>query len=213
MPVTCPNCNVTVQLIPSRVSGSIYTSSGVKIRGAILEDSGLTHRVSPSYHVSAYFDLEGAQYRIAKCTSCNHEFVAERFSDRVLWPLPNMAVSEDIPGNIRQMFIEAQKAYAVGAETASLLAARTALIRMLRDQSCSSFIELRDNGKLTQLLYEQANEIRLWATMTGHEEVSEDNPTPEDVKQLLDYLDILFDTLYVQPVRLKEIRDRRIGTS
>ena len=120
-----------------------------------------------------------------------------------------MTVAEDIPEKIAAVFIEAKKAHAVGAETAALLAARTALIRTQREQDVSSIKELADAGKITPLLYRQADEVRLWANVTAHEDIQEDTPEPEDVSQLLEYLELLFDTLYVQPAKLAKLSERR----
>ena len=91
---------------------------------------------------------------------------------------------------------------------AALLAARTALIRMQREQECSKIKDLVDKGKITQLLWGQADEVRQWANATGHDE---DPPTPskEDGEQLLGYIELLFDTLYVQPVRLLALKQKR----
>jgi hypothetical protein len=126
-----------------------------------------------------------------------------------VWPSPEITVAKEIPDEIARLIVEAKKGHAIGAETAALLAARTALIRMLRDQGCSSFKELVDKHKLTPLLYGQADEIRLWGNVIGHEDVPADTPKAQDVEQLLAYLDEVLEMLYVQPARLQELREKR----
>ena len=57
----------------------------------------------------------------------------------------------------------------------------------------------------------QANELRLWANVVGHEDMSPDAPSLEDVEQLLSYVDMLFDAVYVQPARLAALQAKRDG--
>ena len=78
---------------------------------------------------------------------------------------------------------------------------------MQREQKVSTFKDLVEAGKITRLLWGQSDEIRLWANAEGHEDV-EDSPRAKDVDHLLGYLDMVFDTLYVQPHRLEQLRAR-----
>jgi hypothetical protein len=58
-------------------------------------------------------------------------------------------------------FFEAKKAHSFGLESCPLLAARTALIRMQRQQECKGIEDLVDKGAVTPFLVRQANEVRL----------------------------------------------------
>jgi len=51
------------------------------------------------------------------------------------------------------MVAEARKAHANGADITALLATRTALIRMLRDQDAGNLKDLVEPRKITELLY------------------------------------------------------------
>ena len=212
MAIRCPHCNVQVPLNPSRSNGSVYTAGGVVVKGALDINSGIVmpHGGTP---LQVYYPLVGNAYMIASCADCSKEFVVLREDTTVIWPLPQIQAQEEIPEEVRKALIEAKTAHAVRADIASLLAARTALIRMQRREKCSKINELADQGKITRLLADQANEVRLWANAMGHDEVAPDAPSRDDVEQLLEFMDLLFDTLYVQPEKLRIVRERRVKPS
>jgi hypothetical protein len=56
------------------------------------------------------------------------------------------------------------------------------------------------------------NEARRWANLLGHEDVPADFPDGEDANQLLLYLRYLFEVIYVQPARLRILKDKRQNT-
>jgi hypothetical protein len=56
----------------------------------------------------------------------------------------------------------------------------------------------------------QAHEVRLWANVTGHDDVVSE-PSALDVEQLLAYMDLLFETIYVQPEKLAALVKKRTG--
>ncbi len=159
--------------------------------------------------MTAFFQLIGDDYTVAECVECHREFVTDSKSKASIWPLARVTVPQEMPENIRRMLTEAKTAHAVGAETAALLAARTALIRLQRHEECSKINGLVEKGMITKFLADQANEVRLWANVTAHEEVSDSVPASEDVEQLLQYMDVLFDTIYVQPAKLKALQSKR----
>jgi hypothetical protein len=210
MAVTCPHCGRQTPRVLSRGVGNVTTKSGAPIRGDI-DSYGFAH--AGDHPILAVFALEGANYSIGRCADCKKEFVLG--PDPALppvWPLPNVSVSNDITPNVRSMVVEAKKAHAVGSETAALLVARTALLRMLREQKVSRFKDLAENGTITAFVAGQADEVRLWANVTGHEDVPEGVPEAGDVTQLIQYLDIVFDSVYIQRKRLEEIRKKRTQT-
>lgn len=211
MNVRCPHCQVIVPLSPKRQSGHVYTSRGIEICGKFDETTGLTGSALPGTPspIYAYFDLQSYIHWIAECINCHGEFIYLTASGKPVWPLPEATVDKEIPEKVAKVFLEAKKAHAVGAETAALLAARTALLRALRELNRLSWKDLVDRGEITSLLYTQANEIRLWANVIGHEDMPVDAPEPQDVEQLLSYLDLLFNTLYVQPAQLQRLREKR----
>jgi len=157
------------------------------------------------------YDLRGAQYRIISCIECLKEFVAEQYPVSVVHPRnePDIGPAPEIPEPVRGVLFEAKKAHAVGLQTCSLLAARTALIRMQRQQKCKGLDDLVAKGVITPFLARQANEVRLWGNATAHEDVPPEHPESADVEQLLEFLGLLLDTVYVQPARLEALKAKR----
>lgn len=130
-----------------------------------------------------------------------------------VWPLAGAVVPEEIPSPVWLAVADAKRAYGAGAEIGVLLAGRTAIIRMQRNLGVSSLKALYESGKITQLLYEQSDQVRLWANDFGHEKLLQETPDRDDVEELLEYLDALLDVLYVQPNRLLRLRKQRQNRS
>jgi len=59
--------------------------------------------------------------------------------------------------------------------------------------------ELSDKGIISNMLYQQSDEVRLWANVVGHEDFDPDALTPTACE----------DAVYVQPTRLTELRKLR----
>ncbi len=90
-----------------------------------------------------------------------------------------------------------------------MLAARTALIRMQGERQVKNLKDLVAQGKLSPSLYQQADEVGLWANSVGHEELPVDSPEPADVDQLLEYARVVLNAVYVEPARLVALREKR----
>ncbi len=194
--------------------GNVYTNNSVHIRGVVDDRTGDAGSSSDK-QLYVKYKLSSSNYRIIGCLQCHKEFVVTNaYPPVVVHPdqKTSVEVAPEIPKNIGRVLFEAKQVHTMGAETASLLAARTALIRMQREQQCNGIDELATRGVITRFLADQAHEIRLWANALGHEDVSPDIPTQEDVGQLLMFLDLLFDTIYVQPVRLRQLQTKRAST-
>lgn len=192
--------------------GIAYTSGGIIVRGSLDDRTGDVAAGNDSLYVR--YRVTSATYRIVQCLKCRTEFVVKHgLPLKVVYPEPglNAETPKEIPEGVRTVLIEAKKAHLSNLETASLLAARTALIRMLREQSSTGIDDLAERGVITQFLAKQAHEIRLWANAVGHDDIPADLPNSEDVDQLLGFLDLLFDTIYVQPARLATLRTKRPG--
>lgn len=209
MSISCPHCQTRVPLRIAYAVGEVFTvARGIPMRGQV-DSSGVVHAAEQG--LNARYRLESKGYKIFLCTECEKEFVGEKellSDDRPVWPLPNATAASEIPSEVREPFIEAMKAHAVGAETAALLAARTSLIRMQREQKISKLKDLVENGKITSLLWAQTDEVRAWANATGHDEAPP-VPEAEDVDQLLEYMRVLFDNVYVQQSQLNALQKKR----
>jgi hypothetical protein len=161
---------------------------------------------------SAWYPLFGETYGVAFCGECKSEYVIDKsgLEPRVVWPLPGTEVPKHVPGEVSRALVDAKKVHSVGADIAALLAARTALIRFQRQQKISKRDELIQKGVVTPVLAGQAHEVRLWANVTGHDDVVSE-PSALDVEQLLAYMDLLFETIYVQPEKLAALVKKRTG--
>jgi hypothetical protein len=209
--VECPHCRCRTPADPVMSSGQVYTHTfRVPLTGKYIEGTGAVYQSEQALVVK--YPVVAYPYRIVECLQCNKKFVIESApADRVVHPVsePNLEPAPEIPETVRRVLLEARKAHVNGLEVCSILAARTALIRMQRQQKCQGIDDLATKGAITQFLAKQAHEIRLWGNMTAHDDVPVDHPEAEDVVQLLTFLEVLFDAIYVQPERLAKLKEKR----
>lgn len=155
-----------------------------------------------------------ANYAILECQACGKRFVVEsgEYTEegewQVVYPIAHRPVAEEMPEPIKSEFEEACLCFAVGAYRGCLLVCRTVLIALQREQAVSSLKELQDKGTISAQLYRQADQVRLWANVIGHEDVLPEAITKEDSEQILAYLEALLDAVYVQPKRLSDLTQK-----
>jgi len=151
-------------------------------------------------------------FAILECMSCRKHFVACKKASNAEWdvvyPLPIRAAPDNLPPGVARAFREAALCFAVEAYGGCLLMARTALIRLQREQKVSKLQELSDQGKISNSLYRQADEVRLWANLVGHEDVP-DVVEKEDCEELLAYLEELLHAIYTAPAKLNRLTEKR----
>jgi hypothetical protein len=210
MAVRCPHCGCAVRNEPMRNQGNVFTSTGIRVTGELNPEQGTVKSSAQALYVC--FPVRSMQYSVIRCEDCNREFVVETAPPNATWPNRKIEIAADIPEPIRGAVKNAKQAHAVGAELAALLAARTALTRLQREQSSTSLKELSESGKITRILYAQADEVRLWANMVGHDDVEPDQPSAEDVEHLLGYLDLIIEAIYLQPAKLQSLQAKRTAT-
>jgi hypothetical protein len=152
-------------------------------------------------------------YGIMLCQSCGMRFVAEVGGEgwNGVYPIPHRPAANEIPEPVKSHFEEARLCFAVGAYVACLMMCRTTLFTLQREQKVSSLKGLKDKETISGLLYGQADQVRLWANMVGHEDILPQSVSPPDAEQLLAYMEMLLDTVYVQRARLVELDKKRLG--
>jgi len=206
--VVCPHCNVSTAFTPVSITG----------KGTIWEYSSDDKRVYGRVSIDAVVPRGARTPRFAivacQAADCGRLFVAEEDRAwpggwRSVWPLPGTAVTSEVPETVRAAFGEALLCLAVKAHGGCLLMCRTALIRIQRERKVGSLEELEQSGAISRSLREQADEVRLWANVVGHEDFSEEALTPEACQELVDYMSSLLHALYVQPARLARHREQR----
>ena len=199
----CPHCGAYTSFEPVRVKGA--SAHDVVTGGKMF--------------ITALATTEGSKdeppyFAILECQACRRDFVARKISPTIagwkaVYPLAIRAVPDGLPDNIASAFKEAALCFAVEAYQGCLLMARTALIRLQRERGVSSLQELHDKGKISESLYQKADEVRLWANMIGHEDVAPDVVQKEDCEELLAYLEELLHAIYTAPAKLDRLTQKR----
>ena len=205
--ILCPHCNTATSLNPVLIEDD---------RAFMPDRSSERAQV---YEKAVVFAIKKAEYPykvdygIFQCQACGERFVAKKqeYEDRdwvVAYPLPRKPVDEDIPPPIKSQFEEARLCFVVDAYLGCLLVCRTALITLQRNIGVTSLQELNGKGLISNTLYKQADEVRLWANMVGHEDIP-DKVVKDDCEQLLAYMEALLNTIYVEPKRLADLSQKR----
>jgi len=202
----CPNCGAATSFSPAQIIG----------KGTLLDASTEKYTQWGNVQISATipYDYDEDSYAILVCRACNEYFVAKRKKHAEendwspVYPIPHRTTAQEIPQPIKSEFEEANLCFAIEAHRACLLVCKTALIAMQREQGVSNLKELKGKGAISEGLYKQADEVRLWANMIGHEDIPE-AVTKEDCEQLLTYLEALLNAVYVEPKRLAKLAQKR----
>ena len=163
--------------------------------------------------LEASFPVTAGRVSIVECGACRGYFVVE--GERAVWPLTSPPAPDSVPAKIREAYEDARRAHAAGANIAALMAARTALIRFQRDKEASNFKELVDRQIITPAIYGGVDQLRLWADVAGHDDISVDAFEAQEVEDILDYLGIALEAAYTHQARVdkfvsrtKELKDQ-----
>ena len=116
-------------------------------------------------------------------------------------------VAEEIPEPMKSKFEESQICFDAGAYLGCLLVCKTTLIALQRNMGITRLEELQGKG-ISNTLYKQADEVRLWANMFGHEDVPE-KVDKDDCEQLMTYIETLLNAIYVEPKRFSDLNNKR----
>lgn len=201
----CPNCGTPAAFTPiyltrgevfDYVVGTKVAAGSSKVVEAVMQQS-----------------VHGVEYAILCCQECEGVFVVANLSDtkgwRVVHPIPRRSVAEEIPKPIKEEFGEACLCFAVGAYLACLLMCKTVVIALQRHQNVSNLKQLMEKGTISKTLYEQTDEVRLWANIIGHEDVMPESVTEENCEQLLSYVESVLNAVYVEPARFEALKHER----
>ncbi len=198
----CPICGTSTAFSP------VY----LKQRAILNEESSSDRTIYGEATMQAVIprDYIGALYAILDCQACEERFVA-RYIDYewvAVYPLPHKQVSDKIPEPIKGEFEEANLCFAVGAYRACVAVCQIALEALWRDKKVSGLNQLKDDGIISSALFERATEIRLWAGIIKHKTLAE-SVSKDDAEQLLTYLEVILNDVYVEPKRLESFKQRR----
>lgn len=208
--LVCPYCGSFTSFSPGQVIG----------KGILRERSSEDNTILGEVQISAIFPYSAGYgdkaYAILYCEGCDEFFVAQKelysSKDRREWiavyPIQHKVVPDEIPEPIKSEVKEANLCFAIEAFKACILMCQTALEHVWHEQGVSGLKELKDNGIISPQLYKRANEIRLWGNMAKHEMMA-DPVIKEDAEQLVSYLEILLNEVYVEPKRLDSLAEKR----
>ena len=160
------------------------------------------------------YEYDAESYAILVCQACMEYFVAkrEKFAEEDEWsavyPIEHKPVAEEIPEPIRSEFEEANLCFAIGGNKACISMCMTALEALWREQNASNLDDLKKKGIISQRLFDQAREIRLWAGIVKHELIHE-TITKEETEELLTYLEEMLHDVYVRPARSAALAEKR----
>ena len=157
---------------------------------------------------------------IGTCRACTREFISEMGSQRVLWPLTSPKAPDGVPEKVKEAYEDARLAHAAGAKIGALMAARTALLRLLRDKEVAKFKQLVEQQIITPAIYGGVDQLRLWAAIAGHDDIDVDTFDDQEVEDILDYLGTALEAVYTHQARVdkyvqrtKELKDQTDATT
>ena len=137
-----------------------------------------------------------------------------------MWPLTNPPAPDSVPEKVKEAYEDARRAHAAGTNIGALMAARTVLIRFLRDKQGTSLKQLVERQLITPAIYGGVDQLRLWAAIAGHDDIDTDTFDAQEVEDILDYLATALEAVYTHQARVdqyvrrtKELRNESGATS
>ncbi len=122
----------------------------------------------------------------------------------------------DLPGRIREEFMEAAESLQIGAILASMTMSRRVLQRCLKAQGFEErnlydqIEAAKKDGTMPKRYHELADEIRKYGNIGAHPDDDKiELVTTENANQLLEFIRILIEEFYVLPARAKELQSKR----
>lgn len=121
---------------------------------------------------------------------------------------------DGLPQNIETAAAEAHVCFGNGQIIAAAITARATLESIVKDMGAkgSNLYEkvecLQTRGEITKLIEEQAHSIRNVGNDMAHGDF-DTLPDREEVEHVIEFMDALIDTLYVQPAKLRAVQEKR----
>ena len=152
--------------------------------------------------LDARYPLILGNFSIVECEACREGFVV--VGQRAVWPLTSPPAPDSVPEKIKEAYEDARRAHAAGANIGALMAARTALIRFLREKQAASFKELVEMQVITPAIYGGVDQLRLWAAIAGHDDLEVDTFDSQEIEDILDYLATALEAAYTHQARVDQ---------
>ena len=158
---------------------------------------------------------------ILQCDKC-HEIVYRHEDARGfdIYPKRTPKMDKSIPTEVAKDYIEAMKCFDVSAVRASVVMCRRALQSSVlgkgatKDRLADQIEELYNKGIITGSIKDWAHEIRLTGNVGAHPDRDGlKDVTPEEAKELLDFVEEYVNYVYTMPSRVKAKRKRKTNDS
>lgn len=162
-------------------------------------------------------------YDTCRCSNCGNltmVFWAESNSGglssyrAVPWPLKVQKHPEHWPADVGRYWLQAKRSIESKSYDAAALTARSALQIALRKHHAKGnnlnqeIDDLANQGLLPPIMKEWAHAVRLVGNDSAHPKPDENAPSPQDVKELVRFLDFLLEYLYDLPHRIQRFRNK-----
>lgn len=145
-------------------------------------------------------------------------FLGQIYDYKVLpWPLKIEKFPEHWPADIGRYWLEAKRGTLVSNWESAAVMARSALQMALRAKGATggNFHQEIDSltkiGVLPPLMNEWAKEVKALGNESAHPEPGQAPANPEDVRDIIQYLEFLLEYLYDLPHQIDKYRKRRSG--
>lgn len=200
----CPHCNTPTAFTPIYLTRQSVLDFVLGTREAAKRPE-----VVPAVMQEWWNDL---RYALVYCQTCDYVFVAANSKMGADWfavyPIAHQSAAKDIPQPIKGEFEEANLCFAVGAYRACAAMCQRTLESLCQNKKVSGLNQLRDDGIISQRLFDRATEIRLWAGIVKHEPIAEP-VSKDDAGELLTYLEDILNHVYVEPAHYKARKQKR----
>ncbi len=131
------------------------------------------------------------------------------------WPLGKAKPSENWPPNVQNYWVQAHESLGIKGWDAAAVMARSAVQVAMRDRGAvgkdlySEIEDLATKGNLPPLMKEWSHEVRELGNDSAHPKPKTPPTTPEDARDIVQFLDSLLLYLYDFPKRVSDYRLRR----
>lgn len=131
------------------------------------------------------------------------------------WPLKYDKAPEHFPADVGRYWLQAKKSLVDCNYDAAAVMARSSLQIALRAHKAEGanlkqeIDDLSKKGLLPPLMQDWAHNVRELANDSAHPKPDQPPTTAQDARDIVKFMDFLFEYLYALPKRINEFRDRK----
>jgi len=168
-------------------------------------------------------DKKTLNYDTLKCTNCSNLIMVfwsagDRIHDykTVPWRIEITQAPTSWPAEVGRFWLQATRSIAASNWDAAALMARSALQAVMRDKEAKGknlkeeIDHLAAEGLLPKVMNDWAHELRLLANTAAHPAPGDPQPTAQDVKLAMSFLNLLLRYLYDLPQSIEQFRKDKV---